>query len=101
MMLTYNAIYGSKSVAETLLTIDEVRDAYGGHGLEYQDDTFDIRDARVIAQRAVEYLKSIELFEPRKFSKHRKAQLAFLLDFVNACKEREKRLHSMRYPNVR
>lgn len=91
-MTTYYAVLQTKFVKDTLPAITRAMSAHKGHGLESQDNTWDIRDTRIKAQRAIAYLNDLELWEPENFTEHNADQLAYLKDFVKSCKERENAL---------
>ena len=91
-MKTYCAIYCSESIEETLEIVDYALTEHCPYGLEQEDDRWDIRDARVIAQRAYYYLHNIEMCEPKLFTKRHRIQMEYLGKFINACKEREEQL---------
>lgn len=89
-MTFYNAIARSHTVDETLENLNEAIDLkYKVFGLKQQTDRWDIRDVRVVAQRAYYYLRNIEVCDARLLTKRNKMQIAYLHDFIEACKIRE------------
>ena len=71
---------------EVLSYVDEALLSKWENGvLDCTWSSWDIRDARVRAQRALARLQDLELWEPEKLSKHTIEQMRVLREFIADC----------------
>jgi hypothetical protein len=81
-----NCLVSRCTTDEVLSYVDEAILSKWDNGvLDCVYNSWDIRDARVRAQRALAQLQDLELWEPEKLSKHALMQMQVLREFIADC----------------